>query len=140
MEIKPYLRKAQYHETDQMGIIHHANYIRWFEESRVDFMEQIGYGYDKSAANGIDFAVTGVTCEYKSMVRFADIVSIRLFIEELGNARMTIRYEVMDTATETLRAIGTSGHCYFDNEKKHPVSLKKALPDLFALLEAYAKK
>lgn len=103
-------------------------------------MEQMGYGYEKSAANGIDFAVTSVTCEYKSMVRFADTVAIRLFIEELGNARMTIRYEVKDANTGVLRAIGTSGHCYFDNEKKRPVSLKKSLPDLYALLSAYTEK
>ena len=35
--------KAQYYETDQMGIIHHSNYIRWFEEARVGFLEEIGY-------------------------------------------------------------------------------------------------
>ena len=138
MELKPYLRKAQYHETDQMGIIHHANYIRWFEEARVDFLEQLGFGYERSVASGIDFAVTGVTCEYKSMTRFGESVAIGLSIAELGAARMTIRYEVKDAATGVLRAVGTSGHCYFDNAKKRPVSLKKALPELYKLLEERA--
>ena len=40
--MEPYIIKARYYETDQMGIIHHSNYIRWFEEARVDFLEQIG--------------------------------------------------------------------------------------------------
>jgi len=44
----PYTRQAMYYETDQMGVIHHSNYIRWFEESRVYFLEQIGLNYDKS--------------------------------------------------------------------------------------------
>jgi len=43
MTILPYIRKAQFYETDQMGVIHHANYIHWFEEARVDFLEQIGF-------------------------------------------------------------------------------------------------
>ena len=45
MEEFMYLRKAQYHETDQMGFIHHSNYIKWMEEARVAFMDQIGMGY-----------------------------------------------------------------------------------------------
>ena len=43
----PYEHKVQYYETDGMGIVHHSNYIRWFEEARVDLLEQLGYGYDR---------------------------------------------------------------------------------------------
>lgn len=46
MEVAVYEHKAQYYETDQMGIVHHSNYIRWFEEARVDLLEQLGIGYD----------------------------------------------------------------------------------------------
>lgn len=45
-EWKPYQHKVQYYETDQMGIVHHSNYIRWFEEARTDYMEKMGMGYD----------------------------------------------------------------------------------------------
>ena len=41
----PYDHKVQYYETDGMGIVHHSNYIRWFEEARVDLLEQLGFGY-----------------------------------------------------------------------------------------------
>ncbi|HBG13493.1 MAG TPA: acyl-CoA thioesterase, partial [Clostridium sp.] len=54
MIIKPYSRKTHYYETDQMGIIHHANYIHWMEEARVDFMDQIGFSYDRAVSTGID--------------------------------------------------------------------------------------
>ena len=43
-----YVHQAQYYETDQMGIIHHSNYIRWMEEARTDVLEQIGLPYDRS--------------------------------------------------------------------------------------------
>jgi acyl-CoA thioester hydrolase len=138
MQAKPYLRKAQFHETDQMGVIHHANYIRWFEEARVDFLEQLGYGYEKSTERGVDFAVTSVSCEYKSMVRFGESALISMSVTELTASRMTISYEVRDAATGALRCTGTSGHCYFDNAKRRPVSLKKVLPEMYALLESSA--
>ena len=51
MELKIYEHKAQYYETDQMGIIHHANYLHWFEEARIDMMEHedIMVGYETTS-------------------------------------------------------------------------------------------
>ena len=48
-----YRRKAHYHETDQMGIIHHANYLKWMEEARVAFLEELGYSYKRLEEEGI---------------------------------------------------------------------------------------
>lgn len=135
MKIKPFIRKANYYETDQMGIIHHSNYIRWFEEARVDFMEQTGFGYDKTTLKGIDFALLSVSCEYKSMVRFGDIVEIKASITELTNARMTVNYEVTDTVTGELRTTGKTGHCFYNAALKRPVSLKKVIPELYAIFQ-----
>ncbi|MCL2694613.1 MAG: acyl-CoA thioesterase [Oscillospiraceae bacterium] len=135
MDIKPLIRKANFYETDQMGIIHHSNYIRWFEEARVDFMEQIGFGYEKSVELGIDFALLGLSCEYKSMVRFADVVQIEARITGLKNARMSVEYRITDAKTGELRTTGETRHCFLDSGKMRPVSLKKALPELYALFE-----
>jgi acyl-CoA thioester hydrolase len=134
MEIKPLLRKANFYETDQMGVIHHANYIRWFEEARVDYMDQMGYGYEKSNQAGIDFALTGLSCEYKSPVRFGQAVIIEAGITLLTPSRMAVAYTVTDAATGALRTVGETRHCYFDREKQRPVSLKKVLPELYERL------
>ncbi|MEL7610227.1 MAG: acyl-CoA thioesterase [Bacillota bacterium] len=133
MNINPYSRKTHYYETDQMGIIHHANYIHWFEEARVDLMEQMGFGYDRAMSSGIDFALLGVSCEYKSMVRFGDTVNIQVSIASLTFTQMTVRYQITDAESGKLRAVGESRHCYYDSNKKSPVSLKKALPELYDL-------
>lgn len=133
MEIKPYHRRAQYHETDQMAVIHHSNYIKWFEEARVDFMEQTGYGYERSVEEGVDFAVLGITCDYRSMVRFGEEVDILCSITLLTASRMTVRYTVTDAATGTLRTTGESRHAYVDGATKRPVSLKKRLPELYEM-------
>ena len=127
MDIMPYMRKANFYETDQMGIIHHSNYIRWFEEARIDFMEQIGFGYIKAVNSGIDFAVLGVTCDYKSMTRFGDTVKIYANITYMTEMKLTITYKVIDTESRELRATGETRHCPYHNERKRPVSLKKVL-------------
>ena len=137
MEIRPYLRKPFYYETDQMGIINHTNYIHWFEEARTDFMEQIGFGYDKAAAAGIDFALLGLSCQYRSMVRFGETVQITLSLSQLTPTRITVAYEVRDLSTGALRTTGETQHCYFDSRRQRPVALNRALPQLYALFEQY---
>ena len=47
------LHKVQYYETDQMGVVHHSNYIRWFEEARAEWMEAVGLPYAQLEAEGI---------------------------------------------------------------------------------------
>ncbi|MBU5331671.1 acyl-CoA thioesterase [Anaerocolumna aminovalerica] len=133
MNIKPYIRKTHYYETDQMGIIHHANYIHWMEEARVDYMEQIGFSYERAVSTGIDFALLSISCEYKSMTRFGDTVNIQVSISSLSVTKMTVQYQITDAETGKLRTIGESTHCYFDANRKRPVSLKKALPELYDL-------
>lgn len=63
-EQKAYQHKVQYYETDQMGIVHHSNYIRWFEEARTDYMERLGIGYEKMEEQGILSPVLSVTADY----------------------------------------------------------------------------
>jgi len=133
--MKPLIRRANYYETDQMGIIHHSNYIRWFEEARVEFMEQADFGYVKAAKAGIDFALVSLSCEYRSMVRFGDTVHITARITELRNARMTVEYEVRDLVTDELRTTGWTKHCFLDAKLGRPVALKKVLPELYAVFE-----
>ena len=53
----PYEHKVQYYETDGMGIVHHSNYIRWFEEARVDLLEQLGFGYNRIEEAGYSASV-----------------------------------------------------------------------------------
>ncbi|MCL2433802.1 MAG: acyl-CoA thioesterase [Clostridia bacterium] len=118
-----------------MGIVHHSNYIRWFEEARVDYLERIGFSYEKAVESCIDFAVLSVSCEYKSMTRFGETVKILLCVPSLSAAQIILAYQVIDTKTGTLRAAGESRHCFFHSQKKRLVSLKKELPELYKLLQ-----
>ena len=135
MDIAAYRRKVQFYETDQMGIVHHSNYIRWFEEARVDFMEQAGYGYDKLEGTGISFAVLSAQCEYKSMAHFGEQVDIETEIKEISNSRMVIGYRIYDVDSGTLRCTGETGHCFYHNELQKPVALVKYAAPVYALLK-----
>ena len=138
IQIKPYTRRVHFYETDQMGIVHHSNYIRWFEESRVDFMEQIGYGYNRVSDLGIDFAVLEVTVDYKQTVRFNDVVEIHLTIGEITSVRMTIKYKILRNCV--LCATGETRHCAILTQKQKVVSLEKEIPELFVLFFSFCKQ
>lgn len=96
--MRPYQHKVQYYETDRMGITHHSNYIRWMEEARVDFLEQLGWGYDRLEALGVGSPVLGVACSYKQPTTFHDTVEVTVCLKEYRGARMTIGYEMRDAA------------------------------------------
>lgn len=115
--------RVQYYETDQMGIVHHSNYIRWFEEARMDWMRQAGIGYGEMEEAGVISPVLNVSAEYRTMVHFEDVVSIIVSVRKFNGIVLELDYEVRDSADQTLRAVGTSRHCFL-NDKGKPVSLK----------------
>ena len=112
----PYDHKVQYYETDGMGIVHHSNYIRWFEEARVDLLEQLGFGYDRIEEAGYSGPVLEVSCQYKTMSKFGETVRIEASITQYNGVRMTLHYDVYDKATGTLRCTGDSRHCFINAE------------------------
>ena len=67
--MRNYTRKVYYYETDRMGIVHHSNYIRWFEESRIYFLEKAGFPYEKMEETGVMIPVLSAACEYKNAVK-----------------------------------------------------------------------
>ena len=124
-----YYRKAQYHETDQMGIIHHSNYLRWFESARIQFLKEIGIDYRKCEEMGIISPVMEVTCTYKSMVHFEDVVQVYTRFTDYTGVKFYVTYEVRDKKTGELRTTGKSKHCFTDRNGK-PISLKRMYPEL----------
>ena len=129
-----YIHKVHYYETDKMGVTHHSNYIRWMEEARVDFLDQIGYGYAKMEAEGIISPVIGVECEYKKTTTFDDVISIRPEIESYNGIKLVIRYTMTNVKTGDTVSIGRSKHCFLSNEGK-PLSLRRDYPEVDSALK-----
>lgn len=135
--MKPYEHKAQYYETDQMGIIHHSNYIRWMESARIDAMSQMGIDYRSMEEAGIISPVLSVSCEYRSMVHFGDEVVIRVKIKHYNGIKLQLSYTVSDKKTDELRTTGESSHCFL-NQKMQPISLKKQSPSIHQAFETWS--
>lgn len=133
--MQTYTHQVQYYETDGMAVVHHSNFIRWFEEARVDFMAQLDYPYDRMEREGLWSPVIAVQCGYKSAVRFGETVAIALTVAGLSHAKLTVGYTVTDAQTGALRAAGETRHCFVGADGR-PVSLKKNNPDFYAQLHA----
>jgi len=136
MQIKVYEHECKYYETDQMGVVHHSNYIRFMEEARIDFLDQIGFPMDVIEAGGVVSPVVGINCQYKNMSYFKDILCIKVFIKEYSGVRFSIGYEMSDKKTGQLRAVGESSHCFITKEGKI-VMLRKVMPELDQALKEY---
>ena len=131
--MKPYKHTVCYYETDKMGITHHSNYIRWMEEARIDFLEQLGWGYDKLEAEGIISPVLAVECRYKHSTTFADAVFVEVFVEEFKGVRLKLRYEMKNAAGDIV-CEAASEHC-FNRPDGKLIRLKKEYPEFYAVLE-----
>ncbi len=124
-----YKHKVQYYETDKMGITHHSNYIRWMEEARVVFLDEIGLKYSKLEESGIVSPVLSVTADYKKTTTFDEMISIDVHIVDFTGVKMKFSYEMTNAAGDVVCS-AESKHCFL-NEKGMPVRLKKDYPDIY---------
>ena len=82
-----YYRKAQYHETDQMGIIHHSNYVKWMEEARIGYMSRMGFSYKKVEELGVISPVVEISVAYRKM-KSGSALALSSIMEFLWNLIM----------------------------------------------------
>lgn len=85
---------VRYYETDQMGIVHHSNYIRYFECSRSAMMDEGGYSVPQCEADGVTLPIVSVSCKYKYPARMGDILTVTCSIEKVPLAKLIVKQEV----------------------------------------------
>ena len=130
--MRPYLHEVRYYETDKMGVTHHSNYIRIMEEARLDWMDQLGYGFDRMEAEGIVSPVVGVTCNYKKTTTFKDIIEVEVKVKQLGGVKLIIGYEMR--VRGQLVCTGETVHCFFDGGR--PAVIADRFPALYEAMLA----
>ena len=132
--MKPYLKRVQYYETDMMGIAHHANYIRWMEEARIDFMDQMGFPYARMEAEGIISPVRAVSCRYKKPCTFGEALRISVAVEGFNGVVLTLRYDMTREADGALICQATSEHVFLRRDGGI-IRMKRDMPEFSAALE-----
>lgn len=135
MSFKHTLR-VRYAETDQMGIVYHANYLTWFEISRTEFIRSLGLSYRSIENQGILLPVAEAHCKYLLPAHYDDLVEVRLTVSELRAASILFQYEVFRPADATLLARGWTRQA-FVNKELRPVNAKRLCPEIWAALEQH---
>jgi len=119
--------RVRYAETDQMGVVYHANYFVWFEIGRVELLRQLGFSYrDMEQKDGCGIAVIDARCRYKAPARYDDEVIVRTHLKYIRESLVQFEYELVRANDGTLLAEGDTKHIVVDAEMK-----KVPLPDKY---------
>lgn len=137
MKLKPYSRRVYYYETDKMGVVHHSNYIRWFEEARIDVIAQAGMPFQLIEDKGIWTPVLSAECNYIRPFRLGEEFFVKAYIPDFGGARFSVTYEIND-AEGNICITGKTTHCFVDTNMR-PIRIKKSHPEIYAVYDELCK-
>lgn len=112
---------VRYAETDAQGVVHHANYLSWFEEGRSDYLRQLGLHYRDFEIGGFFVVVVEAEVRYRAPAFYEDQISIRTTLERCRGKVLEFTYQITND-TGTLLAEGRTLHFVLDREKR-PVNL-----------------
>lgn len=111
--------RVRYAETDQMGVVYHANHFIWFEVGRVELLRQLGFSYrDMEESDGCFIAVVDARCRYKAPARFDDEIIVRTHIKNIRESLIHFGYELLRANDGTLLAEGETTHLVTDPQMK----------------------
>ena len=119
-----------YGDTDQMGVVYYANYLRWFESGRSELLRQIGLPYGEIEEQGFHFPVSEVSCRYAQSARYDEIVKIETELSSVGRATLTFNYRIFRESDGALLATGSTRHACIDRAgrvSRIPGALENAL-------------
>jgi len=103
--------RVRYAETDQMGVVYHANFFIWFEVGRVELIRALGIEYKRmEVEDDCHIVVADAHCRYHQSARYDEVLRIRTRIKESRNRMIKFFYEVFRDSDNTLLATGTTMH------------------------------
>lgn len=116
----------RYYETDQMGIVHHSNYIRFFECGRSDMMAKAGLPIERLEADGVMLPIVAVECHYKLPAKMGDTIRIVSMIDKVPLAKLVVRSEIYNQHGDLL-VTGAMTLGFIDSVTRHPVRCPESL-------------
>ncbi|RLL45423.1 acyl-CoA thioesterase [Oceanobacillus piezotolerans] len=128
--------EVRYQETDQMGVVYHANYLVWFEIGRTKFIEHLGLSYAEMEKSNVVSPVIDLNISYKKPIRYGEDAHVETWLIEYDGIRTVYGYEVIDENGDTA-VTGSSKHVIVNKETFRPLSLRRSFPDWH---QAYLKQ
>jgi acyl-CoA thioester hydrolase len=128
--------RVRYAETDQMGVVYHANYLVWFEVGRVELMRQCGFSYSRmEIEEGCGIAVVDARIRYKAPARYDDQLLIETRVAKVRGSVIHFRYAIMRECDSTLLCEGETVHIVVGRDMKRR-DMPKPYADFFHRIES----
>ncbi len=119
--------RVRYAETDQMGVVYHANHFIWFEVGRVELLRQLGFNYkDMERDDDCYIAVVDARCRYKAPAHYDDEIVVRTYLKNMREKMIHFGYELVRAGTGELLAEGETMHIVANAEMQ-----PRALPEKY---------
>ncbi len=114
---------VRYGETDQMGVVHHSNYLRYFEVARLEWLSALGVSYTSMEKQGIIMPVIDANLSYKTSALFDDSLIIHIELDEIPKVKIKFSYEIKNYC------VNPDDHQYFLNLLKNLSFKSQIKPD-----------
>jgi acyl-CoA thioester hydrolase len=125
---------VRYAETDQMGIVHHSNYLIWFEAGRTDFIKGSKMSYSEMEEEGILIPLAESSCKYIIGAKYEDELIIKTWVKELTPIKVEFNYSVIREKDQKEIAKGSTLHVFVSKNFKI-INIKKNHPKIFEKLQ-----
>ncbi|WP_369995846.1 acyl-CoA thioesterase [Winogradskyella sp.] len=120
--------RVRYGETDQMGVVYHANYAVYFEVGRTEWLRQFGLSYSSMEAQGIMLPVISLSINYKNSARYDDELKVKTKLKKMPTASIEFEYELRNDSNDLL-ATGNTVLAFIDKKRNRPTRCPKYLLD-----------
>lgn len=120
--------RVRYGETDQMGVVYHANYAVYFEVGRTEWLREFGLSYSAMEAEGLMLPVISLSINYKNSARYDDVIKVKTTLKKQPTASIEFDYELRNESDELL-ATGNTILAFIDAKRGRPTRCPKYLLD-----------
>lgn len=120
--------RVRYGETDQMGVVYHANYAQYFEVGRTEWLRQFGITYKRMEEEGIMLPVISLSINYKNSARYDDVLKVKTRLKSVPRASIEFEYDLLDEQNNLL-ATGKTVLAFIDMERQRPTRCPQYLLD-----------
>ena len=122
--------RVRYAETDQMGVVYHANYLVWCEMGRTDFIRQLGVSYAELERNGISLAVSELSGRFHAAARYDELIRVHTILADVRSRMIVFDYVVSNADTQQRLVTAHTTLVSLDRSGK-PIALPPAVRELF---------
>ncbi|HHW01134.1 MAG TPA: acyl-CoA thioesterase [Clostridiaceae bacterium] len=131
--------KVRRSEIDKMLIVHHSDYLKWFEIGRRDYLRKAGIPHSEINRLGFYLPISEIECKFKSPAKYGDEVAVITKITSISCVKVVFEYRILNKANGRTLAVGKTIHAWTDKNIK-PLNIEKAAPQIYASLKAFEQK